>query len=569
MDRLTGRTDPLSRSESYSYDSNGNLTHFTDRRGKVTTYTYDNLNRETFAGFNTVSGPAYDSTITNTYDAGNRLTQTVDSVTGTISRTYDGLDRMTQETTPQGTVSYAYDAANRRSSMTVTGQTAVSYTYDNANRLTQIARGTPTVSLAYDNANRRTSITLPNGVVVSYGYDSGSALTGITYTNGSTTLGTLTYAYDLAGRRTSVGGSYAATGLPNAISPTAYDAANELTTWGTATPTYDSNGNITSDGTNSYVWNARNQLASMNSGGASFQYDPFGRRVAKTIISTTTNYLYDGANPVQELAGTTPTANLLTGGVDEYFTRTDSSGTANFLMDALGSTLALTDGSGSTLASYTYEPFGNTATSGSSASTYEYTGRENDGDGLYFLRARYYNPTLQRFLSEDPIGLGGGINFYRYGMDQPTDFTDPAGLNVTVTYYQGAGGLGHIGIGVNTSTTEGFYPLHTPTPFFPYDGYNIAFLADPGIIQTDNRAEAINSLVIQTTPQQDQAIQAYINSRIQNPGIYNLFGRNCTSFVRGALAAGGIDTPWSTGPSTLFFDLQNPDIPLYPTYPMY
>jgi hypothetical protein len=113
---------------------------------------------------------------------------------------------------------------------------------------------------------------------MSYGYDSASELTGINYTLGSNTLGNLTYAYDLAGRRVNVGGSYAATGLPQPIASTAYDAANELTQWGTATPTYDSNGNVLSDGTNSYAWDARNHLVSMNSGGASFQYDPFGRR---------------------------------------------------------------------------------------------------------------------------------------------------------------------------------------------------------------------------------------------------------------------------------------------------
>ena len=164
----------------------------------------------------------------------------------------------------------------------------------------------------------------------------------------------------------------------------AHDAANELTEWGVATPVYDANGNTLSDGTNSYAWNGRNQLASMNMGAASFQYDSFGRRVGKTVLFGTTNYLYDGTNPVQELSGTTPTANLLTGGVDEYFQRTDSTGAANFLTDALGSTLALTDPSGNTLASYTYEPFGNTTATGSSASTYQYTGRENDGTGVYF-----------------------------------------------------------------------------------------------------------------------------------------------------------------------------------------
>jgi RHS repeat-associated protein len=120
---------------------------------------------------------------------------------------------------------------------------------------------------------------------------------------------------------------------------------------------------------------------------------------------------------------------LLTGlNVDEYFTRTDSSGTANFLPDALGSTLALTNGSGSTLASYTYEPFGNTAISGTSANTYQFTGRENDGTGLYFNRARYYNPQIGRFISEDPIRFRGGINFSAYVGNNPLNLTDPSGL---------------------------------------------------------------------------------------------------------------------------------------------
>ena len=344
-------------------------------------------------------------------------------------RAYDGLDRLTSETTPQGSISYAYDAANRRTSMTVAGQTAVDYSHDNANRLTQIAQGSSTVSFAYDNANRRTSLTLPNGVTMGYSYDNGSELTAINYTLGQNNLGNLTYAYDLAGRRTSMGGSLAAVNLPNAISTTAYNADNQLTQWGTATPTYDANGNTLSDGTNTYVWNARNQLASMNLTGESFAYDPFGRRASKTILSTTTNYLYDGPNPVQELSGTTPTANMLTGGVDEYFTRTDSTGTANFLTDALGSTVALTNSTGGTLASYTYEPFGNTTVSGSSTNSYQYTGRENDGTGVYFYRNRYYLPTLQRFIAEDPIGLrGGDVNLYAYVGNDPIDLLDPTGL---------------------------------------------------------------------------------------------------------------------------------------------
>lgn len=428
MDRLATRTDPLLNTESYAYDATGNLSAFTDRRGKATSYQYDGLRRRIFAGFNMQTGPTYDSTISYAYDAGNRLIQTVDSVAGTFSRGYDGMDRLTSETSPQGVLSYSYDAAGRRATQQVTGQSQITYSYDNANRLTGITQGTVSVSFGYDNENRRTSLTLPNGVVVSYSFDAGSQLTAVSYALGTTSLGNLTYGYDPTGRRTSVGGSLAVANLPNAITTSAYNAANQLTTWGTASLYYDANGNMTSDGTNGFVWDARNHLASMNFSANSFQYDPYGRRQSKTISSTTTKYLYDGVNVVQELAGTTPTANLLDGGTDEIFTRTDSSGTVNLLSDALGSALALTDGSGSTVASYAYEPFGNTTQTGMSTNPFQYAGRENDGTGIYFYRARYYNPMLQRFISEDPMGLlGGSTNLYPYVSNDPIYLTDPSG----------------------------------------------------------------------------------------------------------------------------------------------
>jgi RHS repeat-associated protein len=324
--------------------------------------------------------------------------------------------------------------------MTVAGQPMVNYTYDNADRLAQIAQGTSTVASGYDAANRRTSLTLPNGVAMSYSYDSASQLTGLTCSLGSSSLGNLAYSYDLAGRRAQVGGSFARTGLPLAVTTTAYNANNEFTQWGTAALTYDANGNMTSDGVNSFVWNARNQLASMNLGASSFQYDPFGRRVGKTVSGATTNYLYDGGNVAQELSGTAPTANLLTGGVDEIFSRTDASGARNFLADALGSTLALTDSTGGTLTQYTYEPFGNTTVSGSaSANPYQYTGRENDRTGLYFYRARHYNPVLQRFVSEDPIGFfGGDVNFYPYVRNNPLRYRDPQGKDPIIGAAVGA-----------------------------------------------------------------------------------------------------------------------------------
>ncbi len=103
--------------------------------------------------------------------------------------------------------------------------------------------------------------------------------TGLTYKKGATTLGTLTYSYDLAGRRISQDGTYARTGLPAAMTGTVFDANNRLTTQGATTFSYDLNGNLTNDGTTTYTWNARDQLTAISGAvTASFQYDAVGRR---------------------------------------------------------------------------------------------------------------------------------------------------------------------------------------------------------------------------------------------------------------------------------------------------
>ena len=188
---------------------------------------------------------------------------------------------------------------------------------------------------------------------------------------------------------------------------------------------------MTSDGTHSYTWDARNRLKQIDLGNtASFTYDPFGRRATKSNIGTGTTFLYDGANAVQEVIGGTNTANSLSGGIDEVFQRTDSAGARSFLTDALGSTLALTESSGTVQTSYSFEPFGNTTATGSATTnSFAYTGRELDAGNLYFYRARYYNPGLQRFISEGPIGFIGGINKYVYVLNSATNFNDPSGLD--------------------------------------------------------------------------------------------------------------------------------------------
>jgi RHS repeat-associated protein len=425
MDRLSTRTDALLRGESYVYDSNGHVLVITDRKGQVTAYTYDALDRLTQTTYHDMS------TTSHTYDAGDRLIQVVDSLAGTITRGYDGLDRLISETTPAGSISYTYDSANRRATMTVNGQPQVIYGYDDADRLTSITQNSAVVGFSYDNADRRTVLTLPNGVTVEYGYNASSDVTSLTYKLGATMLGDLTYTYDLAGHRTSVGGTWARTGLPTAVTSTTYDAANQIITFGGNPFTYDANGNLTSDGVRTFTWNARNELVSVTGTiSGSFAYDGFGRRQSKTISGLTTQFLYDGSNPVQELMGGTPIANLTTGlGIDEFFTRTDGAGVRNYLTDALGSSIALADASGTVQTEYSYEPFGNFTSSGSTTTnTFTFTGREADSTGLYYYRARYYDRSTARFLNEDPLAERAGINFYSYVGNQPTRYIDPMGL---------------------------------------------------------------------------------------------------------------------------------------------
>jgi len=431
MDRLETRTDPLTNSEGYQYDGDGNLVQFTDRNGNITSYQYDALNRLTFAGFGTQPGPTYQNTISYTWDGGNRLTQVADSIAGTTTLGYDGLSRLTSVSSPQGSVSYTYDPIGRRQTMTVAGQPEVEYTYNAGNRVTKIAQGSSVVQIGYDADERRTSLTLPNGIVANYSYDAASELTGITYQGAAMELADLEYTYDQAGRRATVGGSLAHTNIPQPLSTASYNADNQLTRWGTTAMTYDLDGNLTNDGVHAYTWDSRGQLAAVDNGtSASFGYDPFGRRIGKTVYGITTGYLYDGANIIQELSGGNPSANLLSGGLDEVFARTDSNGISNFLRDGIGSTAELTDSTGNVLQTYTYDPYGFTSTSGgSTANSYEYIGREMDATGLYNLRARYYNPTIGRFISEDPMGLAAGLNEYAYVGDSPTNFVDPSGLD--------------------------------------------------------------------------------------------------------------------------------------------
>lgn len=357
--------------------------------------------------------------------------------------------------TPLGTIDYTYDKMGRKTSMTVAGQPVVNYTYDAAGRMTGISGvvggQTRTYPITYDNANRKTSVKIPTStankfVTTTYGYDMANRLLSMVHQGTASQIENLLYEYDPNGNRTKFTRN-AVQPMRTAVNSATYDSANEMLTFTPATGaarnmTYDNNGNMASItnncGTTNYSWNVRNQLAGIQGFNANcstltalFKYDALGRRIEKTINGVTTRYLYDGLDIIQEKDqnGAVTVNYIRTLNIDEPLTRIKGTTVSHYVTDALGSVIGLADDTG-VMTTYSYDPFGNTTVSGeASDNPFQYTGRENDGTGLYYYRARYYSPDLQRFISEDPIGLkGGDVNFYAYVGNNPVNWVDPLGL---------------------------------------------------------------------------------------------------------------------------------------------
>ena len=176
--------------------------------------------------------------------------------------------------------------------------------------------------------------------------------------------------------------------------------------------------------------------------------------------------------------------------------------------------------------------------------------------GLNYNFFRDYDPSTGRYVESDLLGLyGGQISTYNYVNANPFSYIDPKGLDVTVTLYQG--NAGHIGIGVNSTSTMGYYPAEnkTITPL------NISV---PGVEMSDSQEIPVGSITIQTTAAQDAAVQSYLDSKVKNPGKYNLYSNNCTITVEHALQAGGVSTPNVILPASLFLYLQQTYTPTVP-----
>jgi RHS repeat-associated protein len=486
--RVTKTTFPSGYVETYGYDAVGNLTGKTDRKNQQITYTYDQLNRLTGKAYpdstavNYTSHYSFQDSVLKKCDS--RLTQVTDP-TGTYQFTFDNMGRLTGATSSYSfltgrnfTTSYGYDAASNRTGFNDPESGATSYVYDTLNRLQTLTppsafSGTSSFGFTYDALSRRTQMTRPNSLKSVYAYDTLSRLQSVLHQSGSTTLDGAAYTVDNAGNRTSKTDElasvtsnytydpiYELTQVTQSTSTTesySYDAvgnrtaslgvssytnnsSNELTSTSSTSYTYDNNGNtltkVVGSNTTSYAWDFENRMTSVTlpgSGGTvSFAYDPFGRRIKKVTSSTTSIFAYDGDNLLEETnsSGTAVARYSQTQNIDEPLAMLRSGATSYFHADGLGSVTSLSSSTGSVANTYTYDSFGNlTASTGSLVNPFQYTARESDTEtGLYYYRARYYDPGTSKFLSEDPTGFDAGVDFYSYVDNNPTNFEDPQGL---------------------------------------------------------------------------------------------------------------------------------------------
>jgi len=416
------------------------------------------------------------------YDLVGKIQQVTDP-TGTYAFAYDNMGRLTGTTTNYSflagttfTNAYTYDAASNRTGYTAPDGSTNTYSYDTLNRLTTLANSwAGSFGFSYDSLSRRTQMTRPNGVNTNYSYDSLSRLLSVLHQSGAGTIDGASYTVDAAGNRTAKTGfqagvtsnytydalyelkqvtqatntteNYTFDPVGNRLSSLtaatmSYNSSNELTATPSTTYTYDANGNTTSKtdstGTTSYAWDFENRLTSVTlpgtSGTVSFKYDPLGRRIYKSSSFATSVFAYDGDNLIEE---TTSSGGVVaryseSDEIDEPLAQVRSSATSYYEEDGIGSVTSLSNSAGILTQGYTFDSFGKlTASTGSISNPFQYTAHEFDAEtNLSLYRARFYDPSSGRFVSEDPLHFAGGdSNFYSYVGNDPVYYADPFGTD--------------------------------------------------------------------------------------------------------------------------------------------
>jgi RHS repeat-associated protein len=358
----------------------------------------------------------------------------------------------------------AYDNGGRWTSQTYGNGVVTTRTYRNDNLTTLIdvrdGSNAQLDSFAYTyDANQNKTAETRTGVMAPWGWSTGTSgydaedrLRAWNRTDGQLTQGwNLTLEGDWQ--------QFTQNGTPQNRT---HGLAHELTAVGGTGLTYDVKGNLTQAVTgHRYTWDFDNQLQGVDTSGdqvadVTFGYDALGRRVKKTASGATKVYV-SATQPIayspqagQELAEfvsgaapTSPAEKYVYGDyIDEPIWKTGTGGGVYYHANALYCVSALTNGSGGVVERYRYTPYGEltilaadgtTVRSASNyANPYTYTGRRWDSEtGLYYYRARYYHPTLGRFVGRDPLEHSKAIIHYEYARGLATTHTDPTGLKCT------------------------------------------------------------------------------------------------------------------------------------------
>ncbi|CAK8723977.1 hypothetical protein GMJAKD_13440 [Candidatus Electrothrix aarhusensis] len=449
--RLIDITDPKGNRTSFAYDSNGRrisetsatgstvkytytardlLAKLTNARGQERQFTYDALGR-----LIAMSDP--DGTISYSYDVNSNVL-TVSNADGTISREYDALDRVIKYTDSRGNViRYEYDAVGNLSSLTYPDVKQFQYGYDAADRLVSVTDwNNRTTSYAYDKEGRLILTTRPNGSTVARVYnEAGQLLQQKDAKAGGEVIVQYDYTYDKVGNIVEEKPTPAPE--PMAISPAVmtYGPATHMATYNGLPVQHDADGNMVQGPLNgkavSFVFDSRNRLRQV--GSTVYTYNAENQRIAAADGGASTQYII---NPNASLSQVLIREDQA--GKKTYYVygigligQEKNGAYRSFHYDFRGSTVAMTDETGKITHQYAYTAYGTVkAVQEEAFNPFRYVGQYGvmyEGNGLYYMRARYYQPELRRFLGEDPIW---NKNLFAYVEGNPLVGIDPSGLYV-------------------------------------------------------------------------------------------------------------------------------------------